>query len=119
MHAPLWLSLFFLGVICGLGVWLATWLICGEVRERRRERATAQLTRYRRGLSAASPSRSTATDPPSQKITVNHLIARIQTEGQPVRLNWDDDSQHWPADEDWPTGVLPRIIPDPHHEPRT
>jgi hypothetical protein len=46
---------------------------------------------------------------------VDELVARIQDEGLPVRLNWDGVEEDEAVDgddvneHDWPTGILPRV----------
>jgi hypothetical protein len=86
MSTPLWVALLALGTIGGLGLALVVWLVHIELRERRRARFLAQLAaRYRRELPAA------ATDASSRKVTVDDLIARIRSEGRPVRLDWDGE----------------------------
>ena len=93
-------------VVGALVIGLVAWLIRSKQRERRRARAAAQMAaRYRRW-----PPQARRPDPaPKEPVTVEDLIARIRAEGRPVRLNWDDEEQARSSDEEWPTGLLPRL----------
>ena len=107
----LWVSLSAV-VVVGLGVALVVWLVRSELRERRRRQAVARFLReYRKEPRPLPASRS-------QKVTVDELVARVEAEGLAVRLQWgeEDEGNYGPDDDDWPTGVLPRIEPDHNDE---
>ena len=101
-------------VVGGLGVGLVVRLVRSRLRERRKARYFAQLSaQYRKQPRALPASKPTpAEELPSRKITVKELVARLEGEGLPVRLQWDDENGHGSDEDDWPTGVLPRIEVD-------
>ena len=92
----------------GLGVMLLMmWFVISHVRHRRKTRLLAQLSaqyrerQYRKQLSTLPSGITTAVDAarttpavnsaePWRKITVDELVARIEAEGLPVRLRWDE-----------------------------
>jgi len=76
-----------LAVVGGLGVLLVIWMVRSELRERRKARYLRQLSAQYRKQPRAFP----AEEPPQQKITVEELVARIESEGLLVRLRWNDE----------------------------
>ena len=105
MYGRLLWTLVFLGAV--VATFTFAWLSRWAVRKWRRARELAALARYR-------PSRHGAGNP-NQPIMVDELVARIQDEGLPVRLNWDGVEEDEAVDgddvneHDWPTGILPRV----------
>lgn len=118
-----WVSVAAVVVLGGLGLALVGWLVRSELQERRKARYLAQLSaQYRTARPALLASAAQEPDPAPrpaesarQVVTVAELVARMEAEGLPVRLKWEDapgDSTHGQltADADeWPTGVLPRV----------
>ena len=104
-------------VLVGLGLALVVGLVRSELRQRRKARYFAQLAAQYRKARPALPA-STAQEPESEPneaprpvVTVAELVARVEAEGLPVRLKWDegDESRHGPDEDEWPTGILPRV----------
>jgi len=111
-----WLVIVGLAPIAGLGVVLVTRLVRNHVRERRKARYFAELSaqHQKKALSRGSTTDAKANQrtsrvaaAPVRAVTVEELVARIEGEGLPVRLRWDGDGES--GDNDWPTGVLPRV----------
>lgn len=54
-----------------------------------------------------------------EQITVKQLIDRIAAEGLPTRLAWSEEQMNsqvpWDMEE-WPTGIIPRVVVDEGEE---
>jgi hypothetical protein len=84
------------------------------MRERRKARYFAQLSaQYRKepkALPEAEPLPVDDEDGARQMVTVAELVARIEGEGLPTRLRWEEDGREGrPGEDEWPTGVLRRF----------
>jgi len=113
-----WLVIVGLAPIVAFAVVLVTWLVRSHVRERRKARYFAELSaQYQtKALSRGSTTDAEANQrtprtagTPGGAITVEELVARIEGEGLPVRLRWDEGGSD---NDDWPTGILPRVHAD-------
>jgi hypothetical protein len=88
----------------GLGVMLLVCFVASHVRQRRKARLLAQLwAQYQKQWPTLSSGTTTMaeaarTNPAvanagpgrNVKVTVDELVARIEAEGLPVRLRWDE-----------------------------
>lgn len=107
-------------VVGGLVVGLVVWSVRSRLRERRKARYFAQLSAQYRKEPKALP---VAESPPAQEheprrmVTVEELVAKLESEGLPTRLNWNGDDDmaggagRRPDEDEWPTGVLPHRVP--------
>lgn len=107
-----WLSGLGAAVVVGLVVTVVVWVVRGHRRARRQAKLLAQLAQqYRKArpaLPVARESPALREEPPRRAVTVDELVSRIESEGLPVRLQWDE-GQDGSDEDDWPTGVLPRV----------
>jgi hypothetical protein len=101
-----WASVVGLAVVVGLVVVFAVWVVHSLCRARRQARLLAQLAEQYRKARPALP--TTGESPPRRTVTVDELVARIEREGLPVRLQWNEGKDGSSGD-DWPTGILPRM----------
>jgi hypothetical protein len=69
-------------VVTGL-VAVSGWLVRSHLRDRRRARYLARLSARYQSARPALPAASEP-QPPSQKVTVDELVARLETEGLPA-----------------------------------
>lgn len=54
-----------------------------------------------------------------EQITVKQLVDRATTEGRPTCLAWSEEQMNSqvPRDmDDWPTGIIPRVVVDEGEE---
>jgi hypothetical protein len=50
-----------------------------------------------------------------EQITVKQLVARLSAEGRPTRLTWTEEQMNSQVPrelDEWPTGVIPRVVID-------
>ena len=101
----IWLGVVSLAILGALITSCIIGLLLSQRKQQRRVRAVAAARqRYHRDRAqTARPIKS------AEGITVAELVARSIEEGRAVRLNWEDAPDGWEQDEEWPTGVLPRI----------
>ena len=77
-----WITILLLSVIVGLPISVGGW-ICDEfLRRRRQARRAARVAQYQR-------MRHEPTED-NRSVTVDELVARVEAEGGPLRLNWYD-----------------------------
>ena len=94
-----WTAILSTSIIIGLAIAGLVGLCVSISRKRRNARFVAEL--------AAKYQASQQAEEPRQSVSVDELVARLEEEGLPVRLNWDDEQCNYPDDE-WPTAELPR-----------
>ena len=98
----LWVSFSAVAALGGLGVTPVVWLVRSELREYRRRRTAKRFLEACREQPRALPAEL------SPKVTVAELVARVESEGLPVRLRWEAGDRT-ARPKEWPTGVLPRV----------
>lgn len=89
-----WLLLLAAALVGGFSLALAAWLIRSRLRERRKARYFAELSaQYQKPRPAlrATEEPPRHDQPDSRMVTVEELMARIESEGLAVRLRWDKD----------------------------
>lgn len=102
-----WLAVIGAAVVVGLVVTVGVWVVRSHLRARRQAKVLAQLAQQYRKARPALPV-AKQVEPPRRAVTVDELVARIEGEGLPIRLQWHED-EDGSDEDDWPTGVLPRI----------
>lgn len=101
MSVTTWLAV--LAVVL-LGLLLNVTLIwTGQSKRQQRRKA-----RVAREVAAAYRKYRASDSDATKVVTVAELVGRIEAEGLPVRLNWQEDEQARgrPNEEEWPTGVI-------------
>ena len=99
-----WIAILSTSVIIGLAIAGLVVLYVSISQKRRNARFVAELAaRYQAAQQAEEP---------RQSVSVDELVARIEEEGLPVRLNWDDASAGENEAGEWPTAVIPRVEPE-------